>query len=308
MARDLSPLKRPLPATDHPGLDSVDSRLAAITDLASRRQFSDAADRAEALIAEGIYDIRPLSCLLVAAFMETGLSALPEVFEVVGLAVGENLGAIGPEKKREEHFDRRLAWLFETVIEAIEYHQKKRTPQWEKWTENVGLDLLEAAIDRGDDVRVKLAAGPYSTAGRTLGRLLSFFRGQAEEKRVPPVPERAPDPPREEVQEDSMQPLRRRVELVASQHFVELVGKLKAFEVLVEKGEHEKAALVADDVLATLDSFDPRDYFPELFSRFSSLVSTNIETLSGHWGNKDSVAWKALGQFYKVDLKGFVGG
>ena len=41
--------------------------------------------------------------------------------------------------------------------------------------------------------------------------------------------------------------------------------------------------------------------------RNCALMSKNINTLAGHWGDRESAAWKALGQFYKVDLKGFVG-
>jgi hypothetical protein len=120
--------------------------------------------------------------------------------------------------------------------------------------------------------------------------------------------EEPPKPPETPVDPDALQTLRKKVELVVSQHFVELSNKLRAFEILIEKGQQEKAALVADDVLQTLDAFDPRLYFPELFARFSGLVSTNIGSLSTHWQQKDSVEWKALTQYYKVDLKGFVEG
>ena len=88
--------------------------------------------------------------------------------------------------------------------------------------------------------------------------------------------------------------------------FLELCAKLRAFEALVEKKEFRKAALVADDVQQIVEHFDPRSYFPEVFSGFSARLSKNIGALAEHWEERDSVAWKALGQFYQVDLDGFV--
>jgi hypothetical protein len=49
-------------------------------------------------------------------------------------------------------------------------------------------------------------------------------------------------------------------------------------------------------------------YFPELFSDFSELLSKHIDTLASHWQDRESTAWKAHAQFYRVDLRRFVGG
>ena len=92
----------------------------------------------------------------------------------------------------------------------------------------------------------------------------------------------------------------------ASHKFLELQSKLRAFELLVEQGNHERAAVVADDLLQLIEHFDPRTYFPELFVQFSALFSTNIGLLEQHWERRESMAWKALDQFYRVDLKKFV--
>ncbi len=76
----------------------------------------------------------------------------------------------------------------------------------------------------------------------------------------------------------------------------------------MKKNDLARAAVVADDLMRTIDSFDPRAYFPELFSDFSELLSKHIDTLANHWQDRESTAWKAHAQFYRVDLKRFVGG
>ena len=45
-----------------------------------------------------------------------------------------------------------------------------------------------------------------------------------------------------------------------------------------------------------------------LFASFGRAVSENIGVLSEHWEERDSLAWKALEQFYRVDLQRFVDG
>ena len=96
------------------------------------------------------------------------------------------------------------------------------------------------------------------------------------------------------------------VQLAVSPAFVDLVRKLEAFEALVERGKYQKAALVADDLTETISRFDPRTYFPELFASFGKSLAENIEVLGEHWEERESLGWKALEQFYRVDLKRFV--
>ena len=98
-----------------------------------------------------------------------------------------------------------------------------------------------------------------------------------------------------------------RAEIGVSPAYFELVQKLAAFQRLVDKRDILKASVVADDIMRTIDHFDPRTYFPDMFGDFSEKFSENIEVLSSFWGDRDSTAWKAMVQFYRVDLRRFVG-
>jgi hypothetical protein len=89
---------------------------------------------------------------------------------------------------------------------------------------------------------------------------------------------------------------------------LDLLAKLRAFEVLLEQGDLMKAAIVADDVQNIIENFDPRSYFPRMFSRFSELLSQNAETLGEHIEGRDSFGWKTMALFYKVDIEKFVKG
>ena len=82
--------------------------------------------------------------------------------------------------------------------------------------------------------------------------------------------------------------------------------KLEAFDRLVAEEKYPRAALVADDIYDTLANFDPRVYFPKLFSRFFLLMALHIGDLSTFEEHKTSPEWQSMKDFYKVDLDGFV--
>jgi hypothetical protein len=94
---------------------------------------------------------------------------------------------------------------------------------------------------------------------------------------------------------------------MASPRFFELLAKLDAFVKLIRKGNHVKAAVVSDDILAMIRQFDPLEYFPQTFAEFSALLSANITVLAPHWDMRDTSAWEALARHCRVDLGGFVG-
>ena len=91
-----------------------------------------------------------------------------------------------------------------------------------------------------------------------------------------------------------------------SYHLQLLLRKMKAFDLLVEKEEFNKAAIVADDINDIIANFDPRIYFPKIFSRYSLLRALKISDISAFEGHKGSVEWQTMQDLYKVDLESFV--
>jgi hypothetical protein len=316
MARDLGVFLQPLAVAPEPGLESADPRLLGITGLAGRAQFPAAATQIEELLAEGVFDIRLISIYLFAAFREEGPALLPQVFTALERLLGESYEAVGPVLKREGHFNKRVSWLLEEILDALEYHELKRTPEWDAWAPGLGSEAVEASlaalgkVSEGIDAR---ALGDASVAK------LSALRSWLYSHRVPvaATPAQAPAPaggaaaspsPADQAQVVTSEGGKPHLDLVVTPRFLELCAKLRAFETLVEKKEFRKAALVADDVQQIVEHFDPRSYFPEVFAGFSARLSKNIAALAEHWEERDSVAWKALSQFYQVDLDGFVDG
>lgn len=85
----------------------------------------------------------------------------------------------------------------------------------------------------------------------------------------------------------------------------QLQAKVRGFEQLAARGELDKAAIIAKDVQATLDNFDPLVYLPALFGRYFQHLAPIIEELEARWDDESSRA-RVLEQFYRADLEAFV--
>ena len=86
----------------------------------------------------------------------------------------------------------------------------------------------------------------------------------------------------------------------------QLRRKLAAFQKLVAADDHQRAAIVAADLLQTLDHFDPRLYLPFLFRKFFRILSVIGNDLTPHMEERTDLTYKALLQLYRVDLDYFV--
>ena len=71
-------LDKPL-AGEASNLESSDERLEKVNLLVSRSEYVDAARAAEALLRQGIYDVRLVGPYLLGLFIENGLEAMPVV-------------------------------------------------------------------------------------------------------------------------------------------------------------------------------------------------------------------------------------
>lgn len=83
------------------------------------------------------------------------------------------------------------------------------------------------------------------------------------------------------------------------------IRKLRAFEILVERGNLQRAAIVAEDVQRTVEDFDPRTYLPGLLAPFFSVMAAATRDLAPHLRDTESPARKSLEQLYRVDLDAF---
>jgi hypothetical protein len=207
-----------------------------------------------------------------------------------------------------------VSWFLQTLLHAVEYHRANKSPTWAGWMKGLTPEALEGAVTKAQALAQALPEPAFHQSIELLGRTLRWLRElQGSLAAQPPAaPQETPSaaslaaPPETHVSDGTFTQLGQPLQLRGSARLVELLNKLKAFELLVERRAFQRAALVGDDVLTALDSFDPRDYFPELFASFGALLHQHVAEITPHWQQKESVEWKALSQFYQVDLERFV--
>ena len=315
--RGLERLRAPLPPNESAGLDSVDPRLAMINSLCEKNQLRDLVLEVDELMDGGVYDIRPISMYLWAVFSENGLAALSDIFDTLGVLVTTNLEGVGPSQRKIDHVAKRITWLMQKLTDSIEYHEVRHSEEWEKWSQELAPAAIDTALQRLAALETSLD-DRFATVRPAFQKLSARLRVVSLAFRIPahaPVSIASPviasmRPPTHGRAQDELTVDARlgRAEVGVSHEFFALIQKLEAFSKLVKKGDLARAAIVADDLMQTIDAFDPRKYFPELFSDFSELLSKHIDVLTNHWQDRDSPSWKAHSQFYRVDLKRFVGG
>lgn len=94
----------------------------------------------------------------------------------------------------------------------------------------------------------------------------------------------------------------RSITIEGSPALLDLVRRIKAFERLTQRGDLLKAAVVADSVLATLDAFDPRVFFPKLLLPFFSGLSEHAPELEAAMAERESLTFRSLKQLLQLDL------
>ncbi|RKH85733.1 hypothetical protein D7Y21_22310 [Corallococcus sp. AB045] len=318
--RDLILCLRPVEGGTLERLESHDQRFLTVADLVQRESYAEAADAIEALDGEGVYEVRLSAYYLFAALREDGLVRLPEVLEVLvalaRAAAEEAAQGEGKDKSKPAVLlNKALTWLFQTLLSALKYHHGKKDAGWEAWTKGFTDGKRKDALRGIQTLQGALEGSAFRNGAQGLAGLGQWLKETLERAAAPaPAPEPAkPAAPAKGRSAKAAAPAPSfprttgPLQLRGSAHLLELCDKLKAFEVLVERGDFQKAALVSDDVLRTLEDFDPRRYLPELFSSFGALLNRHVGDIQEHWERKDSMEWRTLSQFYQVDLGAFVG-
>lgn len=332
---ELLPARAAEPDGAHSDANGVVHKLL---DLADRGDYIEAAVRAAELLQGSSSDVRLIAVYLAGVFVERGAPALPEV-----LAAVEKLG--DPRSRRLDsalewlfraivdrasfHTTRRDAtwesWLRElslapvedivTRCDALSARHEKAAAALQKlgrWAR----DKLAPAVGRAKRAPPPEVAEPVVQPPEPAPKTSSDGYADPEpDDDDDAEPEYADEPEHDDEFDDDaparhdvrFEPHGSRAVVIDSPALAELRDKLLAFEIVLARGELEKAAVVAHDVQAILASFDPVVYLPALFGRYSELLHGAFSDLEARWSDAGSPRWRILVQFYRTNLAGFVG-
>ncbi|OJH40304.1 type VI secretion system protein IglI family protein [Cystobacter ferrugineus] len=322
-AQQLSPLEPQLLtqalSAEAPDLESTDERLEKVNDLVSRSAYVEAAHAAQALLEQGLYDVRLVGPYLLGLFMERGLEALPTLFHSLSSTLLINWQYFGPRERRDVFADAGLRWLLKVLNKHIEHHERLKNETWQRWCQASNREPLEQALALSEEIFASFNRVLQRNACEApFRRLTQWMEGHL---RSLPEPEPEPESEPEPEAEAEVVPVRARTAptesaraasasagptLPVSPALAQLMRKLAAFDTLIERQDYRRATVVAADVLQVVEHFDPRVYLPALFSRFFAGLSTKAEEVEPLLQSTDSLGFRALDQLYRVDLEAFL--
>ena len=313
---DLHLLDKPLEA-EAPDLESTDERLEKVNDLVARSAYLDAARAAEALLREGVYDVRLVGAYLIGLFVEGGLTAMPSVFHSLSHTLLGNWQSFGPHERKDVYADASLRWLLKVLNKHLEHHERMKDETWQRWCTVDNREPLEQALTLSEEI--------FSAFGRVMPRngceapfrrLTQWLEGHLRTLPSPAPVEEPEQQPEEEPEEEAAPERPRSTELTRSASagpsvpvspaLAQLMNKLAAFNTLVERQDFQRASVVAADVLNVVEHFDPRVYLPAIFSRFFAGLSTHAEQVEPMLQSTETLSFRALDQLYRVDLETFL--
>jgi hypothetical protein len=316
MPLDLALSSRALEGT---AKDIPEKRLAEMSALSEAGEFSAAAARAATALADGVTDVRVLGYFWFGVFLEQGPASIAPVLSQAAFALGERWDVLRPEARRDRIADGAISAMLRLKVGRIDFHAQMRDATFRDWMASTTPELsvaANAATSALRDVIEKTIERPRATEqlSELENRIATFFVREAFPEPAPRAmtqPEaiaakeqnEEPAPPRREP-EPAPEPKSRTIEV--SPALEQFMRKLEAFERLVTRGDMNKAAIVADDVRRTVESFNPRVFLPKLLTPHYRLLAGCIGDLTSHWEEKESPQWQVLEQLYQVDLDAFL--
>jgi hypothetical protein len=306
-------LNTTLEVTENPGLDMIDPRFMDITTLVENGEYLEAATQAEGILAEGAYDIRITGFFLYGVFLEQGVGGLTAILQCLTKLFTENWDAVGPIKNREKHAQTSLNWFLRQLVKKLQYEEGKDSDVYQQWVAEISSDEVQDTLDASEELQ-----GAFGTALEDQAEPLLDGLSKANEwlstfqrlvYREPELEEEF-EPEAEGEPAERVAPVGAPIADVAvsaegSYHLQLLLKKMEVFSRLIEKEYFPKAAIVADDINQIIADFDPRIYFPKMFSRYSLLRAVNIGELSASEEHKGTLEWQTMQDLYKVDLDSF---
>jgi hypothetical protein len=299
-----------------PDLESSDERLEKVNSLVARSAYLDAARAAETLLRAGLYDVRLAGPYLLGLFLEQGLESMPVVFHSLSSMLLRNWRFFGPHERKDVFADTGLRWLLKLLNKHVEHHERMKDETWQRWSTPSNREPLEKALALSEEIFSALGqAMPRNGCEAPFRRLTQWMEGHLvslpspqasepelteapEEEEAPAAREPAPSRPTSHAAAGPVIPV--------SPALAQFMRKLAAFDTLIERQDYRRASVVAADVLAVMEHFDPRVYLPALFSRFFAGLGTHAEDVEPLMQGTESLGFRALDSLYRVDLDAFL--
>lgn len=293
-------------------LDFDSPYLEELRTLTEKGDYEAISGLCEKLADEGIFDIRILIAGLYGEVRVDPLGGLADALQALSRVFGEAWSFIGPEDRKGKYAKGSLAWFIKQLLIDIETHQLDKTDTWKGWNDGgllreditailMASETLKAVISNS----IPEESEPSLLALNDLNGWLTKFQLQLpsaslsdaeidvaqSQESAQPLSGAPPNPSHSGVQ--------------GSYHLEVLLQKMSLFRQVAEEGDVLKAAIIAADVNTILEQFDPKKYFPQLFSDYLYVMVNRSNQIADAMEMRDTPQWLVLSELYQIDMQKF---
>ena len=286
------------------------------------------------LISAGCTDIRIITLYLYSSMFwmsDEVVSLLPMLHALVS----DHFDLLLPEEMTKEEklseLDLTLGWFFGKINRKLSFYQEKNSPEYSDWIAQFDLVLLNKIVDQGKVFRELISQLLAETKLQSLNEIMLFnqaFSGisPTEPSELPEcdlleidVPEMTPDNPSKGQTLQQMSVLPQTSDTLdsvsdmgvanlgnASYELTLLLKKLDYFQNMVNRGNYIKASIIASDISQIMGQFDPRVYFPELFTPFLTTQIHHGQAIQEAMYQTDQTKIQPFIDLYNGDLEAFM--
>ncbi len=129
----------------------------------SRSAYLDAAREAEALLRQGLYDVRLVGPYLLGLFIEGGLEVMPAVFQGLSSHAVDQLGSTSDRASARMSTPMGgLRWMLRVPNKHLEHHERLKDETWQRGRPPTNREPLEQALTLSEEM--------FSAFGRAMPR------------------------------------------------------------------------------------------------------------------------------------------
>jgi hypothetical protein len=309
------------PEADLQFLEFDSPYLEQLRQLTDEGNYAGVEELCNEMAESGIFDVRILLVGMYAQTLENPLVGLSRVVEDLEILFGEAWPIIGPAEKKNKYAKGSLAWLLKQIRVDLDSQKVEETDLWKTWISGeITREELANFLAAIDEVKREIIAILEDDSDAPLQAFTDLIKWLKELSQL--IPESPGES--EELQEDSGDESTENKpssvdqrgfmvgegngnlpQVQGSYHVQLLIQKMELFRFVVQKGDLLKAAIVASDMNEILTQFDPKKYFPELFSEYLYVMAGDANRISDAMEMRDTPQWQVLTELYKIDMAKF---
>lgn len=321
----------------HISKEEFNESFNAITSHVERGEYEEAIPLIKSSFDDNTFDIRLAMYYMYLHIHYGGIKKFHEQLPFLNTLITSHWEKLSPLPKRDQHAQKSLRWYFSRLIKAFEKvnHSCKNKDLKpldamtvgvteeiidaikkdaltlnetlsKKWNnQSIGNNLLNVQKWATDLSQMSLSLNPQKK--QPSKTTASETKASEKSKKPSQAPSQKKNPKEEKKSEVAEQPESYPYSipldaLEPSQEMEQLYQKLQAFQLLIERGDYKKAAIIAEDIDKRLESFDPLAYFPKIFVQYFSQYAKHAPKI----GQGQAEVNPLLQKLYNTDLDAFI--